>query len=185
MEEHCFIEYKKGGVGRGKTKSGEKKSWKKKEYFELDLLELYKTEMTENEFQTRFAGYNAQDVEWFFSTISKHVIRPKETYCHARNKLLLWLDKMHNCLSGAEMKVKYKIGRSTAVSHVKDVLQGILKTYKNKDVVAFPDENQRVKMVKILKQKGQSMPYVLFSLDGSRTRCTGRKFKERMSHKYK
>ena len=184
-DQEKFIPYKKGGVGKGKTKSGRKKSWKKNHYFELDLLTIFGTELSQVAFKKRFAGYSADELEWFFKSIEKNVLRPKETMFHARNKLLLWIDWLHNCLSGAEMKDKYKIGESTAVSHINDLCNGIIDSYKDEDVVKFPDEQQKQKMVKILKQRKAHMPYVLFSLDGSHARCTGRKYKNRLSHKYK
>ena len=158
---------------------------KKNHYFELDLLTKFKTELTKKAFRKLFAGYSPEELKWFFDSIEKCVIRPRETKFHARNKLLLWIDSLHNCLSGAEMKDKYKIGESTAVSHINDLLEGIIKAYKNKNVVTFPNENQKQMMVNVLKQQGAPMPYVLFSLDGSHARCTGRKYKTRLSHKYK
>ncbi len=39
-------------------------------------------------------------------------------------------------------------------------------------------------MVELLKKKGVPMPDAIFSVDGSHTRCNGRHYTERWSHKY-
>ena len=183
-DHHHFINYKKKGVGTGHSQSGTRKKWKKKQFFEQDLLNKFKTELTKEDFCSKFGGYSACDIEWFFNTIYKHALRPKETFVHCRNKLLLWLDKIHNCLSYKQIRFNYKIGIKTALSHIEDILKAIIKSYKNKDVVTFPTQKQRVQMVQILKQKNAPMPHAIFTLDGSHARCTGRNTTERLSHKY-
>ena len=89
-----LIPYKKMGVGRGFTKNGERKKWTKNYYFEQDLLHIFASELKPSVFRSRFAGYSPAEIKWFFETIKHNAIRPKETYFHARNKLLLWLDKL-------------------------------------------------------------------------------------------
>ena len=184
-EEYTFINYKKRGVGTGHSKSGIRTKWKKKEYFEKDLLKKFATEMTKTDFEATFGGISAKQIKWFFNTISKNAIRPRETYVHARNKLLLWIDKLHNCLSCKQIKIKYQIGETTSINHINDILQAIINTYKNKNVITFPNQQQRERMVKVLKQRGAPMPFAIFSMDGTHTRCTGRHITERRSHKYK
>jgi len=92
---------------------------------------------------------------------------------------------MHNVLSYQQIRGKYHIGIATAKSHITDVLQAILKSFKNENVVRFPTAAQRIEMVKILKTKGAEMPDAWASMDGSHVKCSGRRFKERLSHKYK
>ena len=183
--EDDFIEYRKTGVGRGHSKSGKRRRWKKKSYFEQDLLKIYETTLDLAAFKSRFAGYSAKEIEWFFNKIKKAAIRPRESEMHCSNKLLLWLDKLHNCLSYQEIKEKYQIGTATAKGYINDVLKAIFKSFENKNVVAFPTEAQRHVMVEILKSKGSPVPGVLFAIDGSHQRCTGRHIKERVSHKYR
>ena len=141
--------------------------------------------MTEKEFKARFAGYNVAEITWFFNKIKKNAIRPKETEVHCRNKLLLWLDKLHNCLAYQEIKTKYHIGITTAKCHVEDILKAILKSFENENVVAFPNKTSRERMVTILKAKGAPVPDAIFAVDGSHPRCTGRHIRQRISHKYK
>ena len=88
-------------------------------------------------------------------------------------------------MSYKQIKQKYKIGETTSINHIKDILVAIVKSYENKNVVTFPDEQQRKQMVQILKQKNAPMPDAIFSMDGSHLRCTGRHITERMSHKYR
>ena len=136
-------------------------------------------------FRARFAGYNPEEIDWFFQKIKMRALRPKETEVHCRNKLLLWLDKLHNCLSYEQLRDRYRIGTATAKIHVSDVLKSILKSFEKENVIAFPQEDQKILMENILKQKGAHMPYCLLSMDGCHTRCTGRQIAERLSHKYK
>ncbi len=178
------MEFKTKGVGTGRSKNGRRKRWKKKPYFQMDLLSKFERELSASEFRARFASYSPCQLRWFFNTIKKELIRPRGTEWHSMNKLLLWLDKLHNRLSGLEMREKYQIGVKTAYSHVSDVLMAILKTYEDRNVVRFPTISERQQMLRILKTKGAPMPDALFSLDGSHARCTGRHIRERLSHKY-
>ena len=82
------------------------------------------------------------------------------------------------------MKDKYKIGVKTAETHVKDVIISIFNSHEEKNVVRFPNQEERQHMIRILKQRGAPMPDALFALDGSHARCTGRNEVERLSHKY-
>ena len=183
-DNHVFIAYKKKGVGKGRAKSGQRKKWRKKYYFEQDLFTKFQRELDEKGFKARFAGYTAQQLDWFFNKIKKQAIRPKETEWHCRNKLLMWLDKLHNCLSYEEIKNKYQIGIATAKSHINDILKAILESFKDSQVITFPTETQRIQMVNLLKKKNDYMPHAILSMDGSHTRCTGRHITERLSQKY-
>ena len=183
-EDQQIIAYKKAGVGRGHSKTGQRRRWKKKTFFEQDLLTKFRRTMYPDAFSARFAGYTPEQVDWFFQQIKKEAISPKETEVHCRNKLLMWLDKLHNCLSYQQIKDSYQIGITTAKFFVNDMLKAILKSFENKKVVAFPPEDQKQVMEQILKQKGANMPYALFSVDGCHTRCTGRQIRERLSYKY-
>ena len=179
------INFKMKGVGRGRTKNGVKKTWRKKFYFEKDLLTLRLNNLGAKEFKNAFGGTSADDVKAFWQAIRRECIRPKETEIHARNKLLLWLDKLHNSLSWKSIKKEYKIGSSTAVGYMQDVMNGIINAFKNTNIITFPTETQRLKMVEMLKKKGAQMPHVLFTLDGKHSLCTGRNRRERRSIKYR
>ena len=150
-----FIDYKKRGVGKGRTKSGKRKSWKKNDYFEHDLLTLNLDKLGEKEFSNKYAGCSHDDVLYLWSNIRSEVIRPKETEFHARNKLLMWLDKLHNNLSWKKLHRDYKIGISTSIEYVDDLCSGFLKAYEGSSIISFPTESQRLKMVKLNKQKGK------------------------------
>ena len=184
-EAYTFCHYKKRGVGRGHANNGQRQEWTKDWYFERDLLSLFQQTMSNATFIATFAGYMPNEIKWFFDKIKANALRPKETAWHCRNKLLLWLDKLHNELSYQQLSVKYHVAPSTAKSHVTDILQAILKSFKHENVVKFPDKKQREQMVKILKSKGVDMPDAWASLDGSHVKCRGRKIKERLSYKYK
>ena len=179
-----LLNFRKRGVGTGHSKTGLRKRWRKKYYFEQNLLQKFKRELSVTEFKTRFASYSPCELSWFFDTIKDELIRPRESRCHAMNKLLLWLDKLHNSLSGLQMKERYQIGIKTAYSHVQDVLVAVMKSYENKNAIRFPTISERKQMVRILKSKGSPFPDALFSLDGSHARCTGRHIRERLSFKY-
>jgi len=184
-DEYEFCDFIKAGVGTGHSKSGQRRKWTKNYYFEQDLLNLFAQSMDEATFVSTFAGYKPDEITWFFNKIKHNAIRPKETECHCRNKFVLWLDKMHNVLSYTQIKAKYFIGIATAKSHITDILQAILKTFENENIIRFPNEMQRQQMVKILKAKGVECPDAWCSMDGSHVKCSGRRFKERLSHKYK
>ena len=141
--------------------------------------------MKPRDFKARFAGYKPEEIDWFFKKIKAVAIRPRETDIHCRNKLLLWIDKLHNCLSYQQIKDKYKIGTATAKSHVDDMLKAIIISFRGTSVISLPTLEQRLEMVKILKQRQAPMPDAIFSIDGSHTRCTGRDNPQRVSQKYK
>lgn len=179
------IEWKVKGVGRGHSRTGQRMTWRKKSYFQLDLLTNFKEKLLPREFKARFAGYNPDEINWFFQKIKKAAIRPRETEVHCRNKLLLWLDKLHNCLTYHQLKEKYQIGIATAKSHVDDILKAIISSFRGTNVISLPTLEQRLQMVKILKQRKAPMPDALFSIDGSHTRCSGRDNPQRVSRKYR
>ena len=179
------IPFSKKGPGRGHSRSGKRKRWTKKCYFEQDLLTAFRETLQPSSFKSRFAGYSADEISWFFESIKDNALKPKESFFHARNKLLLWLDKLHNSLSWEQTAIKYYIGRATGAIYVQDILTAIIKSYSNKNVITFLTEIQRIQMEKILKQRRAPVPDALFSLDGSHLRCTGRHISERLSVKYK
>ena len=179
------IKFQKGGVGRGHTKDGSKKTWRKKHYFEKDLLALKLKQLGEKEFKNQFSGTSARDVQSFWLQIRGNVIRPRETEIHARNKLILWLDKLHNMLSWKKIKSDYKIGTSTAIGYVNDILNGIISTFRDRNIITFPTEEQRIRMTELLAKKGALMPNGIFTVDGKHALCTGRHRRERRSKKYK
>ena len=179
------IDFKKRGVGRGRTKDGSKKSWRKKFYFETDLLESKLRELGEKKFKQYFGGTTADDITTFWDKIRNDCIRPKETEVHARNKLLLWLDKLHNSLSWGTIQERYKIGTATAKGYLNDIMDGILKSFENENIIMFPTEKQRMAMVNVLMRRNSMMPLQLFTLDGKHALCTGRNDPERRSVKYR
>ena len=180
-----LVEWRKKGIGTGHAKSGTRKRWKKQSYFESDLLSMFERDYPEAEFKARFAGHSPRELRWFFNTIKAALIRPRETWWHAQNKLLLWLQKLHHSLSGLEMKHTYKIGISTAYSYVEHVVAAILQSYENEDVIRFPSIPEREQMVRVLKARNALLPHAVFALDGSHARCTGRHIRERLSFKYR
>ena len=136
-------------------------------------------------FKSRFV-HSPTEIKWFFETIKAKAMRPLETEHHCCNKLLLLLDRLHNCLSAEQMSDKYHIGCKTAYDHCSDIVHAILRTYgEDKNVITFPTKPERKIMVDILKRKNMPCPSALFAVDGSDTRCTGRHIMERLSHKYK
>lgn len=170
-------------IGKGKCKKGQRKKWKKNLFFEQDLLEIRAKELGKDGFLQMYAAYTPSQVASFFEKIKQHVIRPKETFVHARNKLLLWLDRSHNQLGWNQCSRAYKIGRSTAKGYVRDVERGILNAFRGTDVIKWPSESEKKQMVEILKLKNAPMPQVPLSLDGKHARCLGKHHTERSSWK--
>ena len=117
--------------------------------------------------------------------MDSNVIRLKETEIHARIKSLLWLDKMHNDLKWIDCKDKYNISTSCAIIYVQDVLKGIMKTFKNENIVTFPSEKQKLKMVSLNKMRNKDMPQASFTMDGKHAKCLGKHISERLSYKFK
>ena len=183
-DEVEFGAYEVKGVGKGYSKTGQRKTWKKKYYFEQDLLAVYTRTLDKGRFAATFAGYNPEQINWFFEQIKNEALRPKETEWHCRNKLLMWLDKMHNVLSYEQIRCKYFIAAATAKSHINDILQAILRSFDGRNIVAFPNTEQRHKMVQILKAKRAVMPHCWCTMDGSHVHASGRNFSERLSYKY-
>ena len=141
-DTHSVLNYKLRGVGKGATKDGKKKTWKKKFHFEQDLLSLSIKELGLKQCQQKFAGLSVAEINQFWEFIKDDCTRPKETVVHAKNKLLLWLDKLHNSLSWADVKSHYKIGVATAVSYTHDTMNGILSSFQNENIINFPSEEQ-------------------------------------------
>lgn len=183
-DDEIPCQYDKRGVGRGHAASGSRARWKKKQFFEQDLLRVYSSQLTARAFKSTYV-FEPQQIARLFVDIKAKLLRPKETEVHARNKILLWLDKLHGSLSGQQMSVKYYIGVQTAYSHISDVLKAVLMTFNKAQLVQFPSATERDWMVKILKQKNAPMPDALFAVDGSHARCSGYRFRERLSYKWK
>ena len=179
-----IIKNEKRRVGRGHAASGSRARWKKKHFFEEDLLRLYSNHLSKRAFKSTYI-YRPEQIAQLFVEIKDNLVRPKETEVHARNKILLWLDKLHGSLSGQQMSGKYYIGIQTAYSHISDVLRAMLLSFQESGIVQFPTATERDWMVKLLKQKNVPMPDALFAVDGSHARCSGQRFSERLSHKWK
>ena len=184
-DESAPIPFQIKGVGTGYANSGKRRTWSKSDYFEQDLLSLFAQQMTLAKFKARFI-HSPSEIKWFFDTIKANAVRKLETMHHSRNKMLLLLDRLHNCLSAQEMSDKYRIGCKTAYDHCSDITKAILDTYGNdKEVISFPSKRDRKTMIHILKSKNSPVPTALFCVDGTDTRCTGRNISERRSRKYK
>ena len=172
-------------LGKGKTKTGKRRSWTKDGYFELDLLKRQEKKLNSCGFTSKFAGYSPSEVAHFFEKIQANAVKERETVYHARNKILLWLDRNHSKLSWNQVASEYHIGVSTGRGYVKDIETAILKTFKDTKIISFPSEQNKQKMVQILKMKKAHMPNVIFTLDGKHARCTGKLHEERLSWKYR
>jgi len=185
-DEDELIPYKIQGVGTGHSKTGQRKKWNKRYFFEMDLFGKELREVGRFAFTNKFAGCSPDDVLYIWRKIRQHVIRPRETEVHARNKLLLWLDKLHNDLSWNQVSVRYQIGVATAIEYVnKDILKGMINAYEGSDVVSFQNQQQRLRMVALNKQMQKKMAHALYTMDGKHARCKGSHIDVRMSHKYK
>ena len=136
-DEHVFCNYKRRGVGRGHCNSGQRRKWTKHWFFEQDLLASFQQSLSKAQFASTFAGYKPDEINWFFNKIKTNAIRPKETEWHCRNKLLMWLDKLHNELGYQQLSIKYHVGSSTVKLHITDILQAILKSFTNENSIIF------------------------------------------------
>ena len=172
-------------VGKGRSKKGKRKKWSKNYYFEQDLLTKQLKELNLKGFRTKFAGFHPQELIVFFEKIEISAIKPRETMHHARNKLLLWLDRNHNKLSWNQCSNSYRIGVATGKGYVEDLEKAILKTFKHSKIISFPSESAKKIMVQILKKKKAHLPGALFTLDGKHARCNGKLHTERLSWKYR
>lgn len=183
-DEYVPIPFKLKGPGIGHAANGKRQSWIKDPYFDGDLLSILEARMSMRKFKARFI-HTPSEIRWFFDTIKENAVRPLETMHHSRNKFLLFLDRVHNCLSGEEMSDKFRIGCKTAYDHCAEITKAILLTYgPNTDVISFPTMLERKKMSDILRVQNRPIPSALFAVDGSDTRCTGRHINERLSFKY-
>ena len=145
---------------------------------------LLPIELGETRFLKQFASYTPKQIECFFEKIKSNLIRPPETIHHARNKVILWIDRCHNKQNLHDLVKFYKIGISTAKGFFQEVEEAILKTFRKSNIISFPSEEQKIKMVEILKQRDVPMPHIIFTLDGKHARCTGMKHNERLSWKF-
>ena len=157
---------------------------RKRFLFEADLVQKFSLELGDEKFANKFGGCRRQDLREIWDKIKDEVIRSKETNTHARNKLLMWLDKLHNDLSWNQVSSKYQIGVATAVQYVQDLLQGMLRSYQDSNVISFPNSRQRSQMVQLNKELGKRMPNVLYTMDGFHARCKGAHIFKRVSKKY-
>ena len=173
------------GIGKGRSKTGKRKKWKKNYYFERDLLKQESAALKINGFKTKFAGFTSEEVNSFFEKIQEYLLKPRETVQHARNKLLLWLDRNHNKLSWNQISNSYHIGVATGKIYVSDLELAILNAFQNSRIISFPSEKQKKLMVKIMKKRDAHLPGALFTLDGKHARCTGKLHPERLSWKYR
>lgn len=180
-----LIAFKTTGVGRGHTKDGSTKTWRKGSHFEEDLVNFYVQKLGIKGFKSKFAGLNPTEIIEFWIKIKMVSVRPRETEYHARNKLLMWLDKLHNNLSWNQVREQYEIGASTAIGYADDVMDGILSSFQDTDIITFPNTEERYKLMQINERRGALMPHALFTMDGKHALCTGRTRSERLSHKYK
>ena len=182
--EQSKMSFKLSGVGTGRSKSGHRKKWKKRDHFEKDILNLDLRERGEAAFASKFAGCRPEDVMFIWNKIRSNVLRPRESEFHGRNKLLLWLHKLHGDLSWNQISASYHIGVATAIGYVKDVLFGMVEAYKDSDIISFPKQDQRLRMVELNKRIGKEMPHALYTMDGKHARCLGARKPERQSPKY-
>ncbi len=179
------IDYKIRGYGKGYPKSGSRKNVKRSGYFQQDLFTVFLTNLGEKKFTAKFAGFKPHEIISFFGAVRMHYLRPNETLEHARNKLLLWLDWLHNSLSYAQVSEYYDIGISTAVEYLREVPRGICSAYQGSQVISLPPKSVRHKIVESLKKQNRPMWHVVFLCDGSHPRCNGYKtHPERLSWKH-
>lgn len=184
-DEDEFIAYTARGVGTGHSKSGQRKKWTRRYYFERDLLAQESQQLEPITFSNKYAGCSVEDIALIWQKIHLNVVRPRETEVHARNKLLLWLDKIHNDLSWNQVSKSYQIGVATAIQYVnEDLLPGIITAYQGSKIISFQNPQQRLTMVEMNKQRGISMAHALYTMDGKHVRCKGAHIKERGSHKH-
>ncbi len=139
LSDDKHIDYVKRGVGKGHTASGVKKTWKKKYFFDQDLFTRDLRHLGEAEFKTKY-GYYAGDINYIWDKIKYFSLTQVENEIHGRNKLLLWLDTLHNELKLKQIKRDYKIGTKTADNYINSILHGIIKAYKGTGIISFPNE---------------------------------------------
>ncbi len=121
LSDEDHIDYVKRGVGMGHTVSGVKKTWKKKYFFDQDLFTRDLRHLGEADFKSKYA-YSADDVNYIWDKIKLFSLTPTENEIHGRNKLLLWLDTLHNELKLKQIKRDYKIGTKTADNYINQSL---------------------------------------------------------------
>ena len=166
-------------VGSGNTMSGlARQGWKKNMYFETDLW-------MDKSVDGVICGYNLRQVNVLFAKIKVQLMRPRETEVHARNKVIMWLDRLHNRLGWIEIKKDYRISTASAKIYVDNVLNAITVTFAGTNIISFPNENERKVIVDILKLRGAALPTAIFSFDGKHCRVLGQGRYERLSHKFK
>ena len=182
--EQSRISFKLTGVGKGRSNTGSRRKWTKRSHFEKDLLQTELLELGEEVFTNKFAGCSPDTVKFIWNKIRNSVIRPREQEVHGRNKLLLWLHKLHGDLSWNEVSASYHIGVATAIGYVRDVLFGMMEAYKDSNIISFPKQDQRLRMVELNKRIEKEMPHALYTMDGKHARCLGARKRERRSQKY-
>ena len=183
-ESHDHSDYKSTGVGSGRSKSGDKSGYVHQKYFEQDLLQMNLDDLGPKEFTRKHAGFSANDVEYIWSKIKFKVLRPRETEFHARNKLLLWMDKLHNKLTWTQISRNYHISPAAAIQYVDNLTDGMIESYKNTNIISFPSPEEQEKMTALLDTRNKPMPNCVFNMDGKHAICKGLHIFERLSPKF-
>ena len=165
-------------IGSGHSRSGTRKKWKKRYYFERNLLD-------QDFVSNKYAGYTREEIIHLFNRIKRLLLRPRETAIHGQNKVVMWLDWLHNSLTWKNIRETYQISESSAIRYVKDVTTAILKSFEGTDIISFPGETEKQVMRRILLHKNDTMPDVLFTFDGKDSQCNGKSHAERICWKYR
>ena len=176
--------YKATGVGSGHSKSGYRRGCTHNDYFEQDLLEKEIKEFGEIDFASKHGGFAKSDILYIWSKIKEFVQRPLESNVHARNKLLVWMDKLHNKLTWKQISRQYYISEATAIIFMDDLTGGMVKAYKDSNIISYPSAEEQQQMMHLLELAGKPMPGCLFNLDGKHARCKGLNKFERLSAKF-
>ena len=177
-EEDESIFSKKNKNKSHKAKTGLKKKWVKRQFFERDFL-------AEEYVSNKYAACSKEEINLFFQKIKAELIRPRESEIHARNKICMWLDWLHNTMSWKQVEEHYKISASSAIKYVHQVTTAILKSFQGTNIISFPSEAEKLVMFEILKKQNAKMPHILFTMDGKDALCNGKVHSERLSYKYK
>ena len=176
--------FKAKGVGSGHCNSGNRKGCTHNDYFEQDLLEKELQELGETEFASKHGGFAKSDILYIWDKIKDKVRRPLETDVHARNKILVWMDKLHHKLTWKQISRQYHISEANAIIFMDDLTGGIIEAYKNSNIISYPSEQEQQQMIQLLQKAGKPMPDCLFNLDGKHARCKGLTKFERLSAKF-
>ena len=178
------IKFKKSGVGSGHCYSGTRREYTQRNYFEQDLLEKELLELGPTQFASKHGGFTKTDILYIWSKIRDDVMRPLETEVHGRNKILVWMDKLHNKLTWKQISRNYHISESNAIIFMDDLTEGIIEAYKDSNIISFPSKEEQQEMNKLLAMANKPMPNCSLNLDGKHARCKGLRKFERLSAKF-